>query len=97
MVTRVGKDNGANSAWTNQQWRRQGYNCECQSIVIAQFEGVYLTIKHTQSKPNDERISNKTERLETAEFVEKLAIEKTIDRNHIVNLLLKKDKEIIEL
>lgn len=34
---------------------------------------------------------------EIAEFVQKLAIEKNIDRSQIVNQLLKKDKEIIEL
>ncbi len=34
---------------------------------------------------------------EIAEFVEKLAIEKEVDRSQIVNMLLKKDKEIIEL
>lgn len=34
---------------------------------------------------------------EIAEFIEKLAIEKDIDRSQIVNMLLKKDKEIIEL
>ena len=33
---------------------------------------------------------------EIAEFVQKLAIEKNIDRSEIVNRLLKKDKEIIE-
>lgn len=32
-----------------------------------------------------------------AEFVEKLAAEKDIDRSKLVNMLLKKDKEIIEL
>lgn len=32
-----------------------------------------------------------------AEFVEKLAAEKNIDRNKVVNKLLKKNKEIIEL
>jgi hypothetical protein len=34
---------------------------------------------------------------EIAEFVQKLAIEKDVDMNKIVNMLLKKDKEIIEL
>jgi S-adenosylmethionine:diacylglycerol 3-amino-3-carboxypropyl transferase len=34
---------------------------------------------------------------EIAEFVQKLAVEKNVDRSQIVNLLLKKDKEIIEL
>lgn len=34
---------------------------------------------------------------EIAEFVEKLAIEKNVDRSQIVNRLLEKDKEIIEL
>ncbi|MEP7039290.1 MAG: hypothetical protein ABI891_13225 [Acidobacteriota bacterium] len=34
---------------------------------------------------------------EIAEFVQKLAVEKNIDRSEIVNQLLKKDKEIIEL
>lgn len=34
---------------------------------------------------------------EIAEFVQKLATEKNIDRSQIVNQLLKKDKEIIEL
>jgi len=34
---------------------------------------------------------------EIAEFVEKLATEKEVDRSQIVNVLLKKDKEIIEL
>ncbi len=34
---------------------------------------------------------------EIAEFVQKLAFEKNIDRSEIVNRLLKKDKEIIEL
>jgi len=34
---------------------------------------------------------------EIAEFVEKLATEKAVDRSQIVNMLLKKDKEIIEL
>jgi len=34
---------------------------------------------------------------EIAEFVEKLAVEKSVDRSQIVNMLLKKDKEIIEL
>ena len=33
---------------------------------------------------------------EIAEFVQKLAKEKDVDRNQIVNMLLKKDKEIIE-
>ena len=34
---------------------------------------------------------------EIAEFVQKLAVEKNTDRSAIVNLLLKKDKEIIEM
>ena len=34
---------------------------------------------------------------EIAEFVQKLADEKKVDANLIVNMLLKKDKEIIEL
>lgn len=34
---------------------------------------------------------------EIAEFVKKLAAEKNVDQSQIVNLLLKKDKEIIEL
>lgn len=34
---------------------------------------------------------------EIAEFVKKLADEKKVEMNVIVNLLLKKDKEIIEL
>jgi len=34
---------------------------------------------------------------EIAEFVQKLADEKKTDANRIVNMLLKKDKEIIEL
>lgn len=34
---------------------------------------------------------------EIAEFVQKLAVEKKVDRNRIVNRLLKKNKEIIEL
>ncbi|MGI8555580.1 MAG: hypothetical protein ACR2LT_04400 [Pyrinomonadaceae bacterium] len=34
---------------------------------------------------------------EIAEFVQKLATEKNIDRSQIVNQLLKKDKEIIEM
>jgi hypothetical protein len=34
---------------------------------------------------------------EIAEFVQKLAKEKNVDRTQIVNRLLKKDKEIIEL
>ena len=34
---------------------------------------------------------------EIAEFVRKLAIEKNVDRSQIVNRLLEKDKEIIEL
>lgn len=34
---------------------------------------------------------------EIAEFVQKLAEEKDVDRSQIVNMLLKKDKEIIEL
>ncbi len=34
---------------------------------------------------------------EIAEFVQKIAIEKNVDRNQIVNMLLKKYKEIIEL
>jgi hypothetical protein len=35
--------------------------------------------------------------LEIAEFVQKLAIKKVVDMNEIVNILLKKDKEIMEL
>ena len=34
---------------------------------------------------------------EIAEFVRKLAVEKKVDQSQIVNMLLKKDKEIIEL
>ncbi len=34
---------------------------------------------------------------EIAEFVEKLATEKNIDQSQVVNMLLKKDKEIIEI
>jgi len=34
---------------------------------------------------------------EIAEFVQKLSVEKKIDRSQIVNKLLKKDMEIIEL
>ncbi len=34
---------------------------------------------------------------EIAEFVQKLAIEKGLDQSRIVNMLLRKDKEIIEL
>lgn len=34
---------------------------------------------------------------EIAEFVEKLAVEKNLERSQIVNMLLKKDKEIIEI
>ncbi len=34
---------------------------------------------------------------EIAEFVQKLAAEKNLDTSRIVNMLLKKDKEIIEL
>ncbi len=34
---------------------------------------------------------------EIAEFVQKLAIEKEVDRSQIVNRLLQKGKEIIEL
>ena len=34
---------------------------------------------------------------EIAEFVKKLAAEKNLDQSQIVNLLLKKDKEIIEI
>lgn len=34
---------------------------------------------------------------EIDEFVQKLAVEKNTDRSQIVNMLLKKDKEIIEL
>lgn len=34
---------------------------------------------------------------EIAEFIQKLAAEKNTDRSRIVNQLLKKDKEIIEL
>jgi len=33
---------------------------------------------------------------EVAEFVERLAKSKNMDASHIVNLLLKKDKELIE-
>lgn len=33
---------------------------------------------------------------EIAEFVEKLAAEKNVERSQIVNMLLKKDKEMIE-
>ncbi len=32
-----------------------------------------------------------------AEFVQKLAVEKNVERSQIVNMLLKKDKEIIEI
>lgn len=34
---------------------------------------------------------------EIAEFVQKLATEKDIDRSQIVNMLLKKDMDIIEI
>lgn len=34
---------------------------------------------------------------EVAEFVQKLSVRKEVDRSQIVNLLLKKDMEIIEL
>ena len=34
---------------------------------------------------------------EIAEFVQKLAVEKNLDQSQIVNLLLKKNKEIIEI
>ena len=34
---------------------------------------------------------------EIAEFVRKLAVKKNLDQSQIVNLLLKKDKEIIEI
>lgn len=34
---------------------------------------------------------------EVDKFVRKLAVEKDVDRSQIVNMLLKKDKEIIEL
>ncbi len=34
---------------------------------------------------------------EIVEFVGKLAVEKNVERSQIVNMLLKKDKEIIEL
>lgn len=34
---------------------------------------------------------------EIVEFIEKLAIEKNLNQSQIVNLLLKKNKEIIEL
>jgi hypothetical protein len=34
---------------------------------------------------------------EIAEFVKKLAVGKNVDQSQIVNLLLKKDKEIIEI
>lgn len=34
---------------------------------------------------------------EIAEFVQKLATEKKLDESQIVNMLLRKDKEIIEL
>lgn len=34
---------------------------------------------------------------EIAEFVQKLAVKKNLDRSQIVNLLLKKDKEILEI
>ena len=34
---------------------------------------------------------------EIAEFVEKLAVEKNVERSQIVNMLLRKDKEIIEI
>jgi hypothetical protein len=34
---------------------------------------------------------------EIVEFVKKLAVEKNLDQSQIVNMLLRKDKEIIEL
>ena len=34
---------------------------------------------------------------EIAEFVQKLATEKKVDQSQIVNMLLRKDKEIMEL
>ena len=34
---------------------------------------------------------------EIAEFVQKLAVEKNLDQSQIINLLLKKDKQIIEI
>jgi hypothetical protein len=34
---------------------------------------------------------------EIAEFIEKLAAEKNVERSQIVNMLLRKDKEIIEI
>ncbi len=34
---------------------------------------------------------------EIAEFVKKLAKEKNLDRNEIVNMLLKKDKEVMNM
>ena len=34
---------------------------------------------------------------EIAEFIQKLATKNNVDRNKIVNALLKKDKEIVEL
>lgn len=34
---------------------------------------------------------------EIAEFVEKLAVEKNLERSQIINTLLKKDKENIEI
>ena len=34
---------------------------------------------------------------EIEQFVEKLANEKSLDRSHIVNMLLKKDKELMDL
>lgn len=34
---------------------------------------------------------------EVDEFIKKLASEKKVDRSEIVNMLLKKDKEIIEI
>lgn len=34
---------------------------------------------------------------EIAEFAQKLAAEKNVERSQIVNMLLKKDKEIIEI
>jgi hypothetical protein len=34
---------------------------------------------------------------EIAEFVKKLAVEKNLDQSQIVNMLLKKDKEIVEI
>lgn len=34
---------------------------------------------------------------EIAEFVDKLAVEKKVERSQIVNMLLRKDKEIIKI